>query len=136
MLAEFGVGSNRSSKSRRSGKSKKSSPDKETALRAQTAFSANVFSKKKSETDDQRFDDETRENNSSAVDTVDQNKHRQNPGYSLGGQWERGDISGDISADDSRPFELARTEKTKNPRMSVEVLAVIASIRNFDPHKE
>jgi hypothetical protein len=56
---------------------------------------------KKSETDDLK-DDETRENNSSAVDTTDHlNKQQPNPGYSA--HWDQ-NISGDISVADSRPF--------------------------------
>lgn len=39
-------------------------------MRVQTAMSAKA--KKKSETDDAKCDDETGENNSSAVDTLDQ----------------------------------------------------------------
>ena len=83
-------------------------------------MSISIIKAKKSDTDDQRQDEDTRGNISSAVELTDnattQNRFHVQPGYSSGLYWDKGDISGEMSAEDSKPFHSPfqnRTDKSK-----------------------
>jgi hypothetical protein len=108
LLAEYGVNVVSRPRSRESSNSSRKQThrsSKESSARVRSSI--NIRAKKKSETDDNRIDDDTRGNVSSAIETTD-NQAKQNPGYSSAVQWEKGEASGDVSVEETKPFKAKR----------------------------